>query len=345
MDGLAKEQDRASPPMAPPRVKYLPEEVQQAIARAKVEWESTADSLPLLVCLLNEQRQALRVNRIIESWGLGRVNEVSGRDMHALLHPQGCASGCPLSARLERAWASAQGGDPAEFEISDPVLKRTVSVSLRTVTAEIPDRAAGHVRAVMVVADVTPLRLAHAALEGLNQNLEEHVQVRTHELERINGDLEMAIARRESADEALHQSRNELELLSQQLIQTQELERRRIARELHDSMGPSLSAIKYSLERGAELQRQSRQADTQPLLARTIQLVRTAIADIRAIAMDLRPPVLDDLGVAAALEWLTREFGETYPHIGVHTRIDTVGCGYSAAAGDDDFSLRSGTPQ
>jgi signal transduction histidine kinase len=323
MDGAAERQDRANP-VTPARVKYLPEEVQQAIARAKLEWESTADSLPLLVCLLNEQRQALRVNRIIEAWGLGRVNEVTGRDMHTLLHPHQCAPDCPLSVRLERAWASVQGGDAAEFEISDAGLQRTVSISLRPITAEIPVRATGHVRAVMVAADVTPLRMAHAALEGLNQNLEEHVQVRTRQLERINGALQSEIARRESAEEALRESRNELELLSQQLIQAQELERRRIARELHDSVGPSLSAIKYSLERGAELHRQSRHADTQPLLGRTIQLVRAAIADIRSIAMDLRPPVLDDLGVASALEWLSREFGETYSHIGVHTRIDVT---------------------
>ena len=325
MDRLATEQqDRAATPVVPPRVKYLPEEVQQAIARAKLEWESIADSLPLLVCLLNEERQALRVNRIIETWRLGRVNEVTGRDMHALLHPQGCPVDCSLRSRLERAWASVQGGAAAEFEISDAFLERTVSVALRPVSAQVTVRATGHVRAVMVVADVTPLRMAHAALEGLNQNLEEHVLVRTRELERINGDLQKEIARRESAEEALRQSRNELELLSQQLIQAQELERRRIARELHDSVGPSLSAIKYSLERGAELHRQSRHADTQPLLGRTIQLVRAAIADVRSIAMDLRPPVLDDLGVASALEWLSREFGETYSHIGVHTRIDVT---------------------
>jgi signal transduction histidine kinase len=324
MDAPRTEQQDRAAPVVPPHVKYLPEEVQQAIARAKLEWESTADSLPLVVCLLNEQRQALRVNRIIETWRLGRVNEVTGRDMHTLLHPRGCKPDCPLSARLQEAWVCVQGGDPVEFEISDALLERTVSVLLQPVGAETSVRATGHVRAVMVVADVTPLRLAHAALEGLNQNLEDHVQVRTHELESTNSELQKEIARRESAEEALRESRNELELLSQQLIQAQELERRRIARELHDSVGPSLSAIKYSLERGAELHRQSRHADTQPLLGRTIQLVRAAIADVRSIAMDLRPPVLDDLGVASALEWLSREFGETYGHIGVHTRIDAT---------------------
>jgi signal transduction histidine kinase len=324
MEVLGTEQQDRALPVVPPRIKYLPEEVQQAIARAKLEWESTADSLPLLVCLLNEQRQALRVNRTVETWRLGRVNEVTGLDMHTLLHPRDCGTDCPLSASLEHAWARVRGGDKAEFEISDARLQRTVSVLLRPIAAEASMRATGHVRAVMVVADVTALRMAHAALEGLNQNLEIHVQVRTRELESANSELQNEIARREAAEEALRQSRNELELLSQQLIQTQELERRRIARELHDSVGPSLSAIKYSLERGTELHRQARHADTQPLLVRTIQLLRTTIADIRSIAMDLRPPVLDDLGVASALEWLSREFGETYSHIGVHTRIDVT---------------------
>lgn len=308
--------------MVPTRVKNLPEEIQQAIARAKLDWESTADSLPLVVCLLDEQRQALRVNRVIETWRLGRVNEVTGRDMHSLLHPDGCEKNCLLSSQLQEAWKRVQGSESVEFELIDNRLERTIAVSLRPVSAD--RRAAGHVRAVMVVADVTPLRLARDALHSLNESLEGRVQTRTRELEDANRDLQSEIARRESAEEALRQSRNELELLSQQLIQTQERERRRIARELHDSVGPSLSAIKYSLERGAELHRQERHADTQPLLMRTIELVRAAIGEIRSIAMDLRPPVLDDLGVASALEWLSREFGETYAHISVRTRIDVT---------------------
>ncbi|HEX4674150.1 MAG TPA: hypothetical protein VH209_02410, partial [Steroidobacteraceae bacterium] len=68
------------------------EEVHQAIARAKQDWESTADSLPHVICLLDEHRQAMRVNRGIETWHLGKVNEVLGRDMHDLLHPGGCRS-------------------------------------------------------------------------------------------------------------------------------------------------------------------------------------------------------------------------------------------------------------
>jgi two-component system NarL family sensor kinase len=75
------------------------------------------------------------------------------------------------------------------------------------------------------------------------------------------------------------------------------------------------------LERAAELQRQGRHDDARPLLARTIGRVRETINEIRAIAMDLRPSVLDDLGVASALGWLCREFAETYSQFDLRAEI------------------------
>src|SRR5882757_900744 len=134
-------------------------------------------------------------------------------------------------------------------------------------------------------------------------DLELRVSERTRELESANRGLQNEIARREAAEEALRLSRNDFALLSQQLIQAQEKERRRISQELHDSVGQALSAIKYSLERAAELQRQGKNDAAGHLLVRTIGRVRETIADIRAIAMDLRPSILDDLGVASALGW------------------------------------------
>jgi two-component system NarL family sensor kinase len=84
-----------------------------------------------------------------------------------------------------------------------------------------------------------------------------------------------------------------------------------------------MSAIKYSLERAVELDRQGRGEHVQVLLIRLVERVQKTIGEIRSIAMNLRPSVLDDLGVASALTWLCREFGETYPDIGVHPSIST----------------------
>ena len=238
------------------------EEIQQAIVRAKHEWECTADSLSHVVCLIDERRKVLRVNRAIESWQLGRVNEVIGRDVHELLHPTGCPGGCTLGGLLKNAWECSQNEAADEFELFDPQLERSISIALRPIVGEAARyRREGHARAVMVVTDVTPLRFARHALERLNENLEGRVRERTAELESANRGLQNEVARREAAEEALRLARNEQELLSQQLIQAQETERRRIAQELHDSVGQSLSAIKYALERAAELQRQGRYPD------------------------------------------------------------------------------------
>ena len=92
--------------------------------------------------------------------------------------------------------------------------------------------------------------------------------------------------------------------LSARLLTLQDAERRRFARELHDSVGQSLGAIKYSLERAAELQRLRKHDDAHPLLTRTVSRVKQTMREIHAIGMDLRPSILDDLGVASALAWL-----------------------------------------
>ncbi len=300
----------------------LSDEVQQAIARAKQDWESTADNLPHVVCLLDEHGRVVRVNRAIESWHIGRVNEVLGLDIHDLLHSAGCEPDCQLRELFNDALPRARGGGGAvELEVADPILGRALSIVLRSTSSGSIPRSDGQARVAAIVTDVTPLHVARMALVKLNEGLEARVLERTQELEHANRDLQNEIARRESAEDALRLSRNELELLSQQLIQAQERERRRIAQELHDSVGQSMSAIKYSLERASELLRQERHGDARPLLNRTVERVRQTITDIRGIAMDLRPPVLDDLGVASALEWLSREFGETYGHIAVCTGI------------------------
>lgn len=299
----------------------LSDGVQQAIARAKQDWESTADNLPHVVCLLDELGRVVRANRAIESWHIGRVNEVNGLNIHDLLHSAGCEADCQLRELFLDALARSRSGASAELEVADPVLRRALSVVLRPIGSGSIPRPDGQARVAAIVTDVTPLHVARMALVKLNEGLEARVHERTQEIEHANRDLQNEIARRKSAEDALRQSRNELELLSQQLIQAQERERRRIAQELHDSVGQSLSAIKYSLERAAELLRQERHDDAGPLLNRTVERVRQTITDIRGIAMGLRPPVLDDLGVASALEWLSREFGETYGHIAVRTAI------------------------
>jgi PAS domain S-box-containing protein len=92
--------------------------------------------------------------------------------------------------------------------------------------------------------------------------------------------------------------------LSGQLIAAQEEERRHVARELHDETGQSLTLIRMRLSEMAALP-----APAGALATECIQLVERATAHIRGLALRLRPPMLDDLGLADALDWLLEQQG------------------------------------
>ena len=293
--------------------------VRAAIARAKLEWECTVDALPNLICLLDGGGRLLRVNRVVERWELGSIADALGRDLHGVLHAGCTAEGCQLRELLRSGWLSLQGGGPAEFQVRDPVLGRALQVTLRRMA---PSAAsASEALAVAVIADVTALHLAREALNTIKQELESRVRIRTDALADANRDLQNEIVRREAAEQALRRSRNELATLSRQLINTQETERKRIARELHDSVGQQLGATKYSLERAMELGQQARFRDSQPILERAIASLQETMEEIRGIAMNLRPAVLDDLGAASAVSWFCREFAQSYPTLSMRETV------------------------
>jgi PAS domain S-box-containing protein len=91
-----------------------------------------------------------------------------------------------------------------------------------------------------------------------------------------------------------------LQMFSRQLIEAQEEERRRIARELHDQIGQILTAVKMNLH---TVQRFSLDAEAGSYLKDNIEAVDEALRLVRDLSIDLRPPVLDDLGLVTALGW------------------------------------------
>jgi PAS domain S-box-containing protein len=150
----------------------------------------------------------------------------------------------------------------------------------------------------MIARDLSERRRAQEALEAemrarmrideelqcLNRSLEALVRERTSELRGANADLLEAKAR--------------LRELSSQLISAQEQERRHIARELHDDTGQALTVIRMHL---ADLLRGADGATDR--VPDCIKVVDAAIAQIRGMALNLRPTMLDDLGLVDALEW------------------------------------------
>lgn len=109
-----------------------------------------------------------------------------------------------------------------------------------------------------------------------------------------------------------------LHKLSGHLLNYQDIERRRIARELHDSVGQILAAISMSI--GA-LKRISLPVDAVPKVADIEDLTQEATQEIRSISHLLYPPLLDELGLANALEWYVRGFSQ---RSGIRVTLDVL---------------------
>lgn len=119
------------------------------------------------------------------------------------------------------------------------------------------------------------------------------------------------ITERERVSQALLASRDELTRLSNALLHVREQEKKHIARELHDDLGQSLTALTMEL---AELETRLPPDDAE--LRGRVEAIRhltgLTFTSLRRIAADLRPIMLDDLGLAAAVEWLVSNFVSRY---------------------------------
>lgn len=165
----------------------------------------------------------------------------------------------------------------------------------------------------MIARDLTERRKAENALRA---EMQERLRI-DEELQRLNRSLEAQVRER-TAD--LLDAKLRLRDLSAQLITAQEQERRHIARELHDDTGQSLTVIRMHLMdmlRGAE--------GAGSRIPECVAIVDAAIAQIRGMALNLRPTMLDDLGLVAALEWALDQQGRP---AGWETALEA----------DDDFS-------
>lgn len=119
------------------------------------------------------------------------------------------------------------------------------------------------------------------------------------------------VSQLESRGERQHirtmQAETQMRQLSQQLVHAQEEERRSISRELHDEIGQMLTGLRMEFRSLAKMHNASN-AEFQSRIEQGKTLLDQALQGVRDIAMGLRPSMLDDLGLEAALQWQVRDF-------------------------------------
>ncbi len=127
---------------------------------------------------------------------------------------------------------------------------------------------------------------------------------------------------RDKLEKRVKERTKELEMLSSRLLTAQEEERKRIAGDLHDGIGQCLSAVKFMVETALEkMTGKVPDSDLKSLKA-LVPLLQETSEEVRTIVMNLRPSILDDLGVLATIGWFCRQFQAVYSYINLKEIIE-----------------------
>jgi PAS domain S-box-containing protein len=130
------------------------------------------------------------------------------------------------------------------------------------------------------------------------------------------------VTEQKRSEDKLRDYAQSLQLLSRRLLEVQEQERRRLARELHDEIGQILTAVTINLQTARRLT--VSEGDAVPVLDEGIGIVQQAIRQVRNLSLDLRPSMLDDLGLEAALRWYV-EWQAQRTGLAIHLHINIPG--------------------
>jgi two-component system sensor histidine kinase UhpB len=146
------------------------------------------------------------------------------------------------------------------------------------------------------------------------------------------------VTERRRANEALRESREELQRLSANIEHIREEEKTRIARELHDDLGQLLTALKIDMGRFEQTIEGKLDEMSRGALRGIYGVIDQLVASVRRIAADLRPVMLDDLGPIPAIDWFIQEFSARHG-LAVHAQLDAGEVGFNRDSGTEVFRI------
>jgi signal transduction histidine kinase len=219
--------------------------------------------LPAAVCVCDHDGTVELYNQTaMELWGCDPRHDAPSRRFCGA-HRLFHANGTPMSHEESPAAEALHSG---------------VSVRNRELVIGRPDGSR-----VPVLANVVPLRDGEGSVIGVVSCYQD-------------------ITDRKESEEKLRESNDRLQLLSRRLVESQEVERRHIARELHDEVGQTLTVAEMNLQ---SMVQSSRATPLTGRLKESLQAVERVLEQVRDLSLNLRPSMLDDLGLEAALRWYT----------------------------------------
>lgn len=227
--------------------------------------------------------------RVLDYMGC-RFEDIEGRAWVRFVHADDLPG-------VESRWTESLASGRA-FEVEERFLRSDGSYRWHLARAlPVRDEGGNIIRWVGTCIDIDDQKQAQTLLKSSRARLETAVMLRTQELVQANA--------------ALRTSEGKLRNLSAHLQSAREAERTSIAREIHDELGAALTAVKMDLTRYLRTFPDI-PAASRDLLAGVSAQVDSSIHALRRIATQLRPSILDHLGLWAALEWQLEEFENRY---------------------------------
>lgn len=277
----------------------------ESILSAKNEWESCVDCLEhQAIIVLDDELKIIRTNRTIELWGWADVKDVRGTHILNLIKP---AIEHDLVNDWVNEWCQLDTQSNVEWISNNYIAEKTFRFSFY------PNRDIESCHhdddcyAVMLISDITNQKLLTPKLNDLN--VAENRQIKTSLLNKEK--------------EKIKESEDRLHQLAHKLITSQEVERKRVSSELHDGVGQLLSALKYQVESVViESNQSSKKRKDDIVLTSVLNNITTALSELRRISVDLRPTILDELGLLMTLRWFVNEYTNIYTELNVDLHID-----------------------
>jgi PAS domain S-box-containing protein len=263
----------------------------------------------------------------VETWNIGAerifgytAEEAVGRHVRIIFTPEDRERGEPEDEmRRAREEGRAEG---ERWHVSKRGARFYVSGVLTPLHVE--GELTGYVK---VARDLTERRRAEEELRRAHDELEHRVGERTAALQELTGTLLAEVKERGAAE-------SQVRALLRRVIDAEEVERRRVARDLHDNLGQQLTALRLNLN---SLRREcAAQPELCEKIGRTEELARRLDEEVDFIAWELRPAALDDVGLPSALDNFIREWSE---HYGVKATYHAAGFGDGRFAPEIEVNL------
>lgn len=250
-------------------------------------WERAVELLPQVICVVNIHGEITWTNRADRTLAQWPSAQTIDNTLHRLLHPRCIDVRCCVGHAWAKVVLALSHTSALDFDLDDGIPNRIYRVRVSVIARDYLVTQTNQVPfAVVTLEDVTEIRQKEIALKRSFDELQERIK-----------------------HDAMKQAK------------IQEAERQRIALDLHDDIGQSLSVIRMGCESVSRLLTTGNVAQANDELNMMAPLIKDASKRVRQIAFDLRPPVFD-IGIIAALTGLVRQFQLFLPNTKLECRIE-----------------------